>query len=239
MYVNKNSNIPVYLQLKRIILDKIKSGEYIPDAPIPSEREIGESIQVSRMTVRQALNQLVMEGVLYREKGRGTFVLPPKFEQRYNMSFTEMVRSRGMVPSTKILDFKREIPGENVKTMLDISEEDYVYAIKRLRLANDKPIGIEKEFIPVKYCLGLEKFDLTGSFYELLRDEFSYVISGVDSTIEASKPRKEERQILGITAETPVLIVSGAYHTNSEQILYYEKSVFRSDEFKYSNKIVY
>jgi GntR family transcriptional regulator len=239
MYVNKKSNIPVYQQLKRIILDKIACEEYKTDNPIPSERELGENIGVSRMTVRQALNQLVAEGVLYREKGRGTFVSKPKFEQKFNMSFSEMVRNRGMTPGTKILEFKREIPSDIVREMLGMSVEEQIYIIKRIRYANGKPIGIDQEYIPVKYCLGMEKFDLTGSLYKLLLEEYSYTITGVDNTIEAARPRKDEREILGINIETPVLIVYSVYYTETIQKLYYEKSVFRSDEYKFSIKRPY
>ncbi len=78
MHVDKKSPIPVYYQLKNIVLKKIQNGEFSAGSLIPSERDLGESLNISRMTVRQALNQLVSEGVLYREKGKGPLSQGPR-----------------------------------------------------------------------------------------------------------------------------------------------------------------
>lgn len=121
MFIDKRSPIPAYYQLKAIILDKIREGEYRADEIIPSEREFSDSLNISRMTVRQALNQLVAEGVLYREKGKGTFVSKPKFEQRNIMSFSDLVRKKGLNPSTKILNFEKIKPSVEICNALEIT----------------------------------------------------------------------------------------------------------------------
>lgn len=122
MKLDKGSPIPVYYQLKNIILQKIKNGEYPPDTLIPSERELGEALSISRMTVRQALNQLVSEGVLIRQKGRGTYVCRAKFEQRNIMSFSAIVRERGLEPATHLLDFKKDLKYPEINSLLWIDE---------------------------------------------------------------------------------------------------------------------
>lgn len=237
MYVDKKSPIPVYYQLKNIIMKKIKDGEYPVGSIIPSERDLGENLNISRMTVRQALNQLVAEGALYREKGRGTFVSKSKLEQRNIMSFSDAVRMKGLVPVTRVLHFSKERAGEEIANILEIKEDDMIYVLKRLRLAGEIPVGIEEEFIPEKYCPGLERFDLTASLSKLFKEEYAYVTSNVDNIIEASKPSREEKELLKITASIPVLKIASNNYTDTNLKLFHERSVYRSDEYKYSVRV--
>lgn len=237
MYVDKKSPIPVYYQLKNIILKKIQSGEYLEGSLIPSERDLGDNLGISRMTVRQALNQLVSEGVLYREKGKGTFVSRSKIEQRNVMSFSETVAIKGLVPSTKVLHFNKTDLEDDIAGILDLKTGEKVYVIKRLRFAGGIPVGIEEAFIPEKYCSGLENFDLTQSLYRLIKEEYSYSINYIDNLIEASKPVRDEKEQLDITGNVPVIRITGVNYTESGIKLFYERSVYRSDEYKYNVRV--
>lgn len=237
MYIDKNNPLPVYLQLKNLILKRIEDGEYEPESLIPSEREISESLKISRMTVRQALNQLVDEGVLYREKGKGTFVSKSKFEQRNIMSFSELVRSRGLVPSTKVLKNEIIYPDEFLLKELNLSVEEPICNIKRLRYAGSIPVGIEEVFIPERYCPGIENYDLTSSLYKILKHKYYHNIKYVDSTIEAGSPSKEEMTLLEIKSNIPVLTIISSYYSDKDVKLFYEKSSYRSDEYKYSVRV--
>ncbi|MCX7708884.1 MAG: GntR family transcriptional regulator [Clostridia bacterium] len=237
MYIDKKSPIPVYFQLKKIILDKISHGEYSQDSLIPSERELSENLGISRMTVRQALSQLVAEGVLYREKGKGTFVAKSKLEQRNIMSFSDTVSKRGMAPSTKVLYFSKGSVDEEILDILGLKENEQVYHLRRLRLANNIPVGIEEDFIPEKYFPNLEKYDLTGSLYSIIKEEYSHSINYVDNVVEAVKPSRDQKDLLNIPANIPVLKISGLMHSDSGLKLLYEKSVYRSDEYKYNIRV--
>jgi GntR family transcriptional regulator len=237
MYIDKKSPIPAYYQLKNIILKKIKNSEFDTIKPIPSERELSETLNISRMTVRQALNQLVSEGVLYREKGKGTFVSKVKIEQRNIMSFSDIAIKKGLLPVTKILHFSKGDVNQDIKELIELKYNEPVYDIKRLRLANDTPVGIEEVFIPEKYCPGIERFDLTASLYKLIREEYSHVINYVDHIIEAVRPSSEERKLLDITGNIPLLKTSGVNYTQSGLQLFYERSVYRSDEYNYSVRV--
>jgi GntR family transcriptional regulator len=237
MFVDKKSPIPAYYQLKNIILKKIQSGEYPEGSLIPSERDLGETFSISRMTVRQALNQLVTEGVLNREKGRGTFVSRSKLEQKNIMSFSDAVGLKGLVPSTKLLHFSTDVAGEDLQGILELKNGERVYVLRRLRLASGVPVGIEEDFIPEKYCPNLNQFDLTGSLYKLIKEQYSYAISYVDNVVEAAKPTKEERELLEITSSIPVLRVTGNNFTETGMKLFHERSVYRSDEYKLSMRV--
>ena len=237
MYIDKKSPIPVYYQLKNIVLDKIKNGEYPEGSLIPSERDLGENLGISRMTVRQALNQLVSEGVLYREKGKGTYVSKSKIVQRNIMSFSETVRKKGLVPSTNVLEFARITDRSDINEMLDLNVNEGLYFFKRLRLANDLPIAIEEVFIPEKYCPNLEKHDLKSSLYELLKDEYSLSVNYMDSSVEAAKASKEEKRLLGLADSIPVLRISSLSYNDTGMKLLHQKDVYRSDDYNYTVRI--
>ncbi len=147
--IDKNSPIPIYYQLKQYILKLIETGELQPGDAIPSEREFGERFGISRMTVRQAITNLANERVLYRVKGKGTFVMAPKLEQSLQglTSFTEDMKARGMKASSKLLSFGIISADENLAKELEIKENDEVYEIKRIRLAEEIPMALERTYI--------------------------------------------------------------------------------------------
>jgi GntR family transcriptional regulator len=238
MYIDKKSPIPAYYQLKNKIVEKINNGEYAENTLIPSERELSEALGISRMTVRQALTQLVSEGILYRERGKGTFVSKSKIAQKNVMSFSEAVTIKGMLPTTKVLRLNKIPAPEEIRKILDLNENELVYDVKRLRFANGTPVGIEENFIPEKYCADLDAHDLTGSLYKLLIEEYSYNIDYLENVIEANKPTKEEKELLNITSSIPILKVNVVIHTDTNIKLLYEDSKYRSDEYKY-NVLVY
>ncbi len=238
MYIDKKSPIPAYFQLKNKIIEKINSGEYAENSLIPSERELSDSLGISRMTVRQALTQLVQEGTLYREKGKGTFVAKSKLAQRNITSFSQTVKNKGMLPMTKVLRLEKIKAPDNILKILELDDNDWVYNIKRLRFANDKPVAIEENFIPEKYCPNLDNCNLTESLYTILTEEYSYKIDYLENVIEAGKASVEDKELLKIASGTPVLKISSVVHTDSNLKLLYEDSKYRSDEYKY-NVFVY
>src|SRR5690606_31151647 len=110
--------------------------------------------QVSRITVRQALRELENDGYLYRKQGKGTFVAAPQIEQRLSKfySFSEELRKMGRTPSTQILDFKLKTVDDFLTEHLQITKDDSVFEITRLRLADQEPFAYETSFIPYQIC---------------------------------------------------------------------------------------
>ena len=150
--IDKKSHVPIYVQIEEELKKKIFHGEYKKGEAIPSERYLTEMFDVSRMTVRQAITNLVTSGLLYREKGRGTFVSTPKFEQSLNSltSFTEDMISRGLTPSSKIIKFEKQVPSIDIAEDLSLEVGEEVYFVMRIRNADEKPMAIERTYIPVK-----------------------------------------------------------------------------------------
>lgn len=233
--INKNSPIPIYYQLEESIKQQIDSGELKEDEAIPSEREFAEKFQISRMTVRQALNNLVMEGYLYRHKGRGTFVNKKKVEQELQgmTSFTEDMIARGMTPSSKLLSFDIIQADQKTATELLIAENDPVYKIKRIRLADEEPMAMETAYIPVGIVPGLTEESSNLSLYRYIEDELSLTISEARQEIEASIAGPKEADELAIEVGAPVLLIVRTSYLQDGTPFELVKSAFRADRYRF------
>lgn len=235
MIVDKNSFIPAYRQLMDYIHLKIRQKEWVSE--IPSERQLSEMAGVTRMTVRQAVGELCGEGVLYRVKGKGTFIAKPKFEQQNIMSFSELLRARGAEPRTKLLWFDPFF-----KDMAAISPEwaaqhPLFYRLRRLRCDGDDPVGIEEVFLPCALYPDFEKHNLTGSLYEILHT-YGQTVFEQDTQLAARRPTEEEAAVFGIRSDTPILSVSGSSLSENRTPLFYERSAYLSDRFSYKVSIL-
>lgn len=227
MVIDKNSPIPVYYQLKEDIKDKISRNVWKVGQCIDSERELSENYGVSRMTVRQALGELVQEGILIREKGKGTFVCEPKVKQKDIMSFSEIAKKNGMNIKTKVINFKRISTPEELQEVLPF---DQIYEINRLRIINDEVIAQEVVYIPCDYCGYIDEKLLEGSFYELL-SEYGYTIDYSEASIQSVIMNDNYKEIFNTKLELPLLNVYSKNLTSDGKLLYIEDSIYRSDKF--------
>lgn len=230
------NRIPTYSKLRDMIQKKIDSGTLVPGDALPSERALAAQHGLSRMTVRQALSELVAAGALYREQGRGTFVSARKMQQRNIASFSQTVKNMGYAPSTKVLAFSTIVPPKKIQDKLMI-EETPVYRALRLRLADDTPVAIEEVFIPTHICPGLCAIDLNESLYILINQTYTHKIGSADSAVSAMHPNPSQQEYLGISRNTPVLKVDSLYFAVSGITLYYERAVYRSDMYDYNIRI--
>ncbi|MCR4431333.1 MAG: GntR family transcriptional regulator [Tepidanaerobacteraceae bacterium] len=227
--LDKKSPIPVYFQLKNFIKEDIEKKKLKPGDPIPSEREYCEKFGISRMTVRQALKELETEGVIVREKGRGSFVAIPRIEQEGLMSFTEMVKARGMRPETEMVEFLK-VPAGNLAATLGIKAQDYVFKITRLRKADGIPVALETVYIPEEFVPDMEKKNLTGSLYNILKDEYGMEIKGSKTGFSATMSTPYLEKLLELEEPMPLLKVESV--NSAAGLNYYEISYYRSDHFK-------
>lgn len=227
--LDKKSPIPVYFQLKNIIKEDIETRSLKPGDPIPSEREYCEKYGISRMTVRQALKELESEGVIVREKGRGSFVSIPRIEQEGLMSFTEMVRSRGMKPHTEMVEFLK-LQAEDMGATLGIERQDDIYKITRIRKADGFPVALETVYIPEKLVPHIDRKELTGSLYNLLKTEYGMDIKSSKTSFSAVMSAPYHEKLLKLKESMPLLKVESLNY--SKIPIYYEVSYYRSDQFK-------
>ena len=225
--IDKNSPIPVYYQLKNDFIKKIASGVWKAGECISSERELCEIYDVSRMTIRQAIGELVQEGILTRKKGKGTFVCEQKVNQKDMMSFTEIIKQIGRSLQTKVVEFEIIDTPEDIQ---DVFILDRLYKISRKRIVDNECIAVETVYIPVDYCGHLNKEMLEGSLYKVL-EGFGYIITNSNSSIVAVNVDDETRKILECEIDTPILKVVSKTFTNTDKLLFLEEAFYKSDKF--------
>ncbi|MBC5624533.1 GntR family transcriptional regulator [Clostridium sp. NSJ-49] len=225
--IDKNSPIPVYFQLKNDLVKKIAQGLWKTGECIASERELCEIYGVSRMTIRQAIGELVQEGVLTRLKGKGTFVCEQTVKQQDMMSFTEMIKQTGRELRTEVINFDIiDTPDD----MQDTFMLDKVYKIERRRIVDNECIAVETVFIPVDYCGHINNEMLKGSLYKIL-EHFGYSISNSTSSIVAVDITDEIKEKFDTKENFPVLKIIGKTFANKNKVLFIEEALYRSDKF--------
>ncbi len=235
--INKNDIVPIYHQLKTLIKEQIEDNVWSVDEVIPSERELSESFDISRLTVRQAINDLVSEGVLYRKRGIGTFVAKKKINQVLTKlsSFTSDMEMRGFKPGAKVLD-KCVVPSsKKIATIFNIEEGEKVAKLFRLRLADDEPMALEKSFLPVEKVGPILGESLENkSLYKELIEKCNLNLVRAIQTIEISYADKDEAELLNIESGTPVLLIERTTFSDKDIPLEYVQSLYRADRYKFS-----
>ena len=212
--IDKSSPIPVYYQLKEDILKKIREGVWKVGQCIDSERELSENYGVSRMTIRQALGELVQEGILVREKGKGTFVCEPKVKQKDMMSFSEIIKRTGRTLETKVIEFNKIPTPEDLTDTFSFEE---VYKINRNRIVDGECIANEVVYIPSDYCGFIE--------------EFGYSVEYSESSIKAVIMDETNKKIFGVDEQVPLLQIIGKTINSDGKVLFVEEATYRSDKY--------
>lgn len=233
--VDKNSPIPIYYQLEEEIRNLIKTEQLDPGELLPSEREYAEKYDISRMTVRQAINNLASEGLLFRQKGKGTFVAEKKFEQTLQglTSFSEDMRARGLTPSSKILNFQEVEANEYIAGKLNLELKESVFEINRIRMANDAPVAVETIYTPKKVVGNMTQEDFNPSFYEYVEGDLGLKIGRGDQAIESALANDFEMKYLEIENGVPVLLMARLTYLENETPFEYVKSAYRADKYKF------
>ncbi|HEU5156224.1 MAG TPA: GntR family transcriptional regulator [Streptosporangiaceae bacterium] len=207
--IDPNSPVPKYFQLRTIVLDLIESAELPVNAAVPSERELCQRFGLSRMTVRQAIDQLVAEGRLYRVPGKGTFVARPKIEMPLRLvSFSEDMLARGLRPGA--IDIaRRTIPATVLLARtFDTDPGTPIHVIERLRTANGEPMAIERAHILASLAPDLLDRRLADrSLYGVLEAVYGLVFDAGDQIINAGVVDTADARHLKISRGSPVLLL--------------------------------
>jgi GntR family transcriptional regulator len=215
---------------------RVKSDEWKPGDLIPSERELSEKYGISRMTARQAITDLVNEGLFYREQGKGTFVSQRKITQQliHLTGFTEDIRARGQKPGTKVLSAEMFPADETTAEKLSIDPGTLIFRLQRLRLADDEPLAIELSQISFKGCERLLDEDLEQhSLYRLLETKYGILLMEADQELEAGLAGNEEAQLLKISINRPVLFTRRITYTERNQPIEYAKAVYCGNKYTF------
>ncbi len=234
--LDKRSHLPLHQQLKAAIEERILSGEWLPGTQVSSERELCEQYGISRITVRQALAALVMEGRLLRAPGRGTFVASPRIEQRLTQltGFTQDMRARGKRPSAQVLEAGSIAALPLVARVLKIKVGENVIMLKRLRLADGEPVAIETAYLPENRCRGLLKEKLaTQSLYDILTKKYNLKLGRAVQQMDAIACPAAEAKLLDTRRGAPVLHIHRTTYDRDGRPFELVESYYRGDRYTF------
>lgn len=226
----------LYRQLVDLLHEKIES-EMGPGDMLPSERELCEMYGLSRTTVRLALAELERQGLVTRRHGRGTFVSNSVREATNLMgaySFTEQMKGMGRVPTTVVLEFNtREVP-KHIAACLGLRIGDPVIRMKRLRIADDVPMMVERTYLPASEFPGLSRGDVEGQpLYDIVEKVYHETIRVAKEEFCASVARKDDAELLDIGEAAPVLKLYRTTYNMKNVAIEYTRSAARADQFRY------
>ena len=234
--LNKHIPIPLYHQLKDVILKGILAGDWKPDERLPTEDALADRYHVSKITVRQALRDLASLGYVRREQGRGTFVQLPHLEQgpRELTSFTEDMRRRGSQPMSRVLEQAILSATADLATRLRIRPHEPVFQLRRVRLADKEPMALQTAHIPMTLVPGIDRISFAGdvSLYDVLQSRYNLRAAGGKETHVAALVRPEEAELLGVPAHTAAMRTERVTYLANMRPLEVAQAITRGDRYK-------
>ncbi len=202
---------PIYAQIQEYIAEMILTGKLPPDSKIPSERDLSDELEVSRMTIRKAITELVNEGLLDRRHGSGTYVAKPKitYESGELINYMDAMKARNLTPGSQLLEFGQIVAGRRMAERLEVEIGHALYRVILLRFANRVPVILERAYFPCSRCEELEEYDLEKtSIYDLLTSRYKVKLRKVLQTIEAVAASDVVAEQLRVEENFPLLMIS-------------------------------
>ncbi|NLQ61494.1 GntR family transcriptional regulator [Streptococcus mutans] len=226
--------LPAYIHIHDQIKKEIDEGLWKIGDRLPSERDLAERFEVSRMTLRQAITLLVEEGILERRVGSGTYIASSRVQEkmRGTTSFTEIVKSQGKTPSTKLISYRRVHPSEQEIKFLDIKPKSYIIRMERVRYADDIPVVFEVTAIPEKIIKSFKKEAITKHFFKTLTDH-GFVIGKSQQTISASNANEMTADYLAISRGHAVLTLAQVSYFENGMPFEYVRSQYVGERFEF------
>jgi GntR family transcriptional regulator len=224
--------LPLYHQLQSVLKAEIETGKRRPDEQLPNETKLAELYGVSKITVRQALQELAELGYIRREQGRGTFIARRKFDEgpRELTSFTEEMRRHALSPTSRILGQRVAEAEVRVATALKLPARSRVFVIKRVRLADGEPISVQTAHIPAALVPGL-RLDEGASLYEVLQTKYQLYAARARETYSAAAASAAMAELLGVPAGSPVFAVERVTLLPNEKPFEFVHSTIRGDKY--------
>jgi GntR family transcriptional regulator len=231
-----NSQVPKHEQLRAIILNLAKS-EFGPGARLPSERALMDAYGVSRITVRAAIGRLVTEGHLVRVPAKGTFVSDSAVQSTLHLaSFTQEMEGQGHTPSTVVLTAESATAPADTADALGLAPGTDAIHLRRLRLADGRPVSVDDAWYHPQHASGLLEIDLTGSVYKALAAEFGHEIDRARQTVRAEGAPADVGVLLGTGTGAPVLFFDRTSYSG-DLAIEHSRSWYRSDRYSLSMEV--
>ncbi|MBB4062913.1 GntR family transcriptional regulator [Gellertiella hungarica] len=225
---------PLYMKLRQVLEEAIRGGKLEQGEALPPERDLAEIADVSRVTVRKAVDDLVRDGLLVRRHGSGTFVSKPVSKVQQSLSrltsFTEDMARRGFTTRAELLERGIFHPTTEEMVMLGLSAGTQVARISRLRMANDTPLAIERASISTEFLP--EPENVTTSLYEELDRTGARPVRAIQR-ISACNVKEADAELLGIPAGAAGLSIERVSYLASGRVVEFTRSLYRGDAYDF------
>ncbi len=240
--IEHDSPLPLYSQLREGLLVLLKEGKFQEGDPFPTERELGQRFKVSRITVRRAIDELVREGYLIARQGKGTFVARPKISRHMPQmrSFSQEMDDQGRRPGSRLLSLGHQRAGHHIATALALPEDGWVWAVERLRLADEEPICISLVYLNLRSEVSLTPAELEQepSLWKLLEAK-GIRLAYREESIQAIAAGAREVELLKIQPGAPLLFVEGTVYSDRGEPIEYHQIHNRGDRYAYTVQIAH
>lgn len=228
--------IPRHEQISNWLREQIEGGRWKVDEKLPSENELTEKFDVSRVTVRRALQTLENEQLIYRSQGLGSFVKDHRSHQSFVRlrDFVEEMKRSGMEASSNVLALRPEIVPSPVASLLHVEEGAKVLRLDRLRLGDNKPVAFDITWLPMFYGQLIENFDLQEeTIYGILEREYEIPVEKGYYRIEAENASEYLAGHLQVEPGAALLLIDRLSLTVGDKPIYYQKRYYRTDRIVY------
>lgn len=228
-------NKPRYLQIAETLIEKIGSGELAAGSILPTEGKLQSDFDVSRVTIRKAMQVLVEKDLLFRKRGSGTYVKAKKAQHNALQlrGFSEEVSAQGKTPSSRIIAFELIECDDTVADKLNIDVGEEIYSIRRLRLIDDEPEVLEHTFLPVSLFPDLSIKAMRESKYEYIEKTKGLKIKLSRQSIRPEMPSKATAKELNIEQGQPVIRVDSIAELSTGEVFEFTLHYFRVNQYSF------
>ena len=233
--IDREDHQKLYLQLYEILRKKIESSEWAIGSQIPTEEELCKTFNVSRATVRTAVLELVRQGYLKRQQGKGTFIFRNMISEGLTMltSLRELFFEEDLHFSTNVLARTVMMPVDDMDIRLNIEKDKHIIYIKRLRFIENEPVLLQETYIPYHISPLLLEDDIeNNTLFDLFEKKYGIKITKVKNNIEIAHLNEDEARLLSLTRGAPAVLLT-QYFYSGETLVMYTRSIKRTDRFKF------
>lgn len=231
---------PLHKVISDWIRNEIKLGRLQIDDKIPSEHELANQFDVSRLTVRRALQTLEQDQLIFRSQGLGAFVKAPMPKKKllHLHSFDEDLSHAGIKPESVILSQKLEVPPYHVRSILGLDEQKKAFQLIRVRKGDGRVFAYDITWLPVFYGQLIEDKDLRfTSIYSILENEYNIPILKGCHRFDAAIADETLAEFLQVNLNTPLLMIRRASYSTGNKVVYYQERYLRTDRFAYEMQL--
>jgi GntR family transcriptional regulator len=234
--IDREDHQKLYLQLHEILRKKIESGEWQVGAQIPTEDELCRIFGVSRATVRTAVLELVRQGYLKRQQGKGTFIYKNIISEGLSMqtSLKELLFEEGLEIASMVLARTVMMPVDDLDQKLGITPDKHIIYIKRIWTVHDEPVLLQENYIPHHVCPLLLEDDLDNhSLFEIFDKKYGIKITQAKNYMDITRLSADEGRVLGLPEGSPAILLIQHFYSGDTMIMY-ARAVKRPDRFQFA-----